>query len=101
MKAVEDGQKGKEALPAISFDDREIHLKYADGRQVDVAHRDLRLNCMCALCVNEITGRLLIRPPSLLMSRPKKFTRLAITPLALLGTMAIPRESIHTRSKSL
>ncbi len=65
LKAVEDGQKGKEALPAISFDDREIHLKYADGRQVDVAHRDLRLNCMCALCVNEITGQKLINPAAI------------------------------------
>ena len=50
------------ALPEISFDEGAIHLTYPNGKRIDVENRALRLNCMCALCVNELTGQKLINP---------------------------------------
>ncbi|MDO8675353.1 MAG: P-loop NTPase [Candidatus Omnitrophota bacterium] len=62
LDAVKAQAQAKEQLPEVSFDAEHIHLKFADGRQVQVKNRDLRLNCMCALCVSELTGQKLIAP---------------------------------------
>ncbi len=62
LKALHAQAQNKESLPQASFDAEHIYLKYADGRHVQVSNHDVRLNCMCALCVNELTGQKLITP---------------------------------------
>ncbi len=62
VQAVQAQAQAKQQLPQVSFDAEHIRLKFADGRQVQVKNRDLRLNCMCALCANELTGQKLITP---------------------------------------
>ena len=60
LKAIEAQAQVKEALPQVSFDAQHIFLKFTDGRQMQIQNRQLRLSCMCALCVNEISGQKLI-----------------------------------------
>ena len=48
-------------IPEIKFDSKNIMLNWSDGTQITVANRDLRLSCECALCVNEITGKKLLK----------------------------------------
>ena len=31
-------------------------------KKIQVKNRDVRLNCMCALCINELTGKKIISP---------------------------------------
>ncbi len=49
-------------LPEFSFDAQHVYLKFPDGKQVKVNNRDLRLKCMCAVCINEMTGKKMIDP---------------------------------------
>ncbi len=43
-------------LPQISFNPQEITLTWKDGTSQKVSNRQLRANCQCALCINEMTG---------------------------------------------
>lgn len=58
--AITELEKSSSALPAVTFDETHVSVAYPDGRQKRIPNRDLRLNCMCALCVNEITGKKII-----------------------------------------
>ncbi len=87
LKAVDVLHTTQVVLPEISFDKDSIHLKYNDGRRVDVKNRDLRLNCMCALCVNEISGQKLINPAKIpLEIAPKEITPLGNYALGITWT---------------
>ena len=48
-------------LPDIKVGDAEIIFHWPEGGSSKVSHRELRLSCQCALCVNELTGEKLIR----------------------------------------
>jgi ATP-binding protein involved in chromosome partitioning len=43
-------------IPKIKLEDKRISLEWQDGTDDHVDYRVLRLNCRCALCVNELTG---------------------------------------------
>lgn len=59
LESIEDKKEG-EAIPRIKFDENHITLTFEDGRKCVVAHKDVRLNCPCALCVNELTHERMI-----------------------------------------
>lgn len=48
-------------VPIIRFDATHTFLKWPDGEEIKVKNRDLRLSCRCALCVNEMTGELILK----------------------------------------
>ncbi len=48
-------------VPVIRFDATHTFLKWPDGEEIKVNNRDLRLSCRCALCVNEMTGELMLK----------------------------------------
>ncbi len=47
-------------IPQTRFDDQFITLTWEDGAEIKISNRDLRLNCKCAVCVDEISGKQLI-----------------------------------------
>lgn len=48
-------------LPEIHFDATHTFLKWPDGEEAKVSNHDLRLSCRCAICVNEISGEVLLK----------------------------------------
>jgi ATP-binding protein involved in chromosome partitioning len=77
LKALDTQAHASKSLPQISFDAQHIRLKFPDGRQIQVKNRDLRLNCACALCRDEINGKSLINPDKIKADiAPKEITPL-------------------------
>ena len=75
--SIDAMEQSKQTLPAVSFDAEYIRLDYPDGKQLKVKNRDVRLNCMCALCINEITGKKLINAATIRADiAPKEITPL-------------------------
>lgn len=48
-------------VPKFQFDKQNIILKWPDEGEWIVSNRDVRLSCRCALCVNELTGAILLK----------------------------------------
>ena len=77
LKAVEEQARAKTSLPQAGFDAQHIYLTFPDGHKVQANNRDIRLNCMCALCVNELSGKKLIDPAKIRPDiAPKEITAL-------------------------
>lgn len=52
-------------IPKASFDQAKVTLQWADGRQVEVSNRTLRLSCRCALCMDEMSGKPILNPATI------------------------------------
>lgn len=48
-------------IPKVEFDQDYVTLTLPDGTRTRVANRDLRLSCGCALCVDERSGKQLLK----------------------------------------
>jgi ATP-binding protein involved in chromosome partitioning len=46
-------------------DPRTLSVLWQDGRRDDLDVRDVRLACMCALCVNEMSGKRMLDPKTI------------------------------------
>ena len=60
VQSIDKQSTEKNALPKIEFNEKEIIFNWNDGIIQKINNRELRLNCRCALCVNEITGASLL-----------------------------------------
>lgn len=56
IRALGKSKVEERNLPQISFNAEEITLTWSDGKSEKVSNRQLRANCQCALCINEMTG---------------------------------------------
>ncbi|HBR14053.1 MAG TPA: hypothetical protein DD723_00715 [Candidatus Omnitrophica bacterium] len=67
----------KKQIPAIRFDESNTYLTWPSGEVTSVSHRDLRLSCRCALCINEMTGEQILQETDVPAAiAPKKITPL-------------------------
>lgn len=82
LAALDKVPARKQDIPKVEFDQNYVTLTWPDGMQARVANRDLRLSCGCALCVDERTGKPLLK---------EKNIRADIAPTAItpLGNYAI------------
>ena len=60
-RALGKSSISQKQIPEIIFDQNHISLKWPDGERATVSNRAVRLSCRCALCMNELTGELLLR----------------------------------------
>ncbi len=60
--SIEHSLKFQEVLKDVEVLDGSVKLKFIDGRELSSRIYDLRMNCQCALCVSEVTGKRLIDP---------------------------------------
>jgi DUF971 family protein len=51
-------------LPAVSFDAEAVAILWPDGSACRYPYRYLRMQCACAACVEEMTGRKLLKVSS-------------------------------------
>ena len=75
--SIEQSAKFQETLKDAELVDGEVVLSFVDGRQLSAKPYDLRMNCMCALCVSEVTGKSLIDQDKI----PKDISVKEVTPL--------------------
>ncbi len=61
MRALGKSNILQKQIPEIKFDATHTFLRWPDGEEIKVKNRDLRLSCRCALCVNEMTGEVLLK----------------------------------------
>jgi len=61
MRALGKSNILQKQIPTIRFDASNTFLKWPDGEELKVNNRALRLSCRCALCVNEMTGQLMLK----------------------------------------
>ncbi len=50
------GAGGTQQIPKIKFDENQLILKWSENDFVSLDHKTVRLQCPCAVCVDEMTG---------------------------------------------
>lgn len=55
----------KKQVPDVRFDAAATTLTWPDGEEISVDNRRLRMSCRCALCVNELTGEVILNGESI------------------------------------
>lgn len=61
LAVLDKFSREQRVIPKVEFDQNYVTLTWPDGTQARVANRDLRLSCGCALCVDERTGKPLLK----------------------------------------
>lgn len=61
IRSLGRSQMEEKDLPQITFNAQEITLTWKNGKTQKVNNRQLRLNCQCALCINELTGEKILQ----------------------------------------
>ena len=61
LEALDRAKTQQRTIPEVGFDQNNVTLTWPDGTQTRVANRDLRLSCGCALCIDERTGKQLLK----------------------------------------
>lgn len=61
LKSVKDRETSIKQIPKVEMLPKELKLTWPDGSTAQVSFRELRLSCQCALCVNEITGKKVLK----------------------------------------
>lgn len=75
LELLEHQKTASKALPVVTFDNQSLQLVFPDGRTLRLDHRQVRLACQCALCINEITGKNMINPAKIRVDiAPKEIT---------------------------
>jgi Mrp family chromosome partitioning ATPase/DUF971 family protein len=60
LESIENVQSGHLSIKDAGFRDGDVVLVFSDGRELTAKAFDLRVNCPCALCVSELTGKHLV-----------------------------------------
>ncbi|MBI5416037.1 MAG: P-loop NTPase, partial [Candidatus Omnitrophica bacterium] len=61
LEALDKTGSRQKEIPAVTFDSQQVTLRWADGTQTRVSNRDLRLSCGCALCIDERSGKRILK----------------------------------------
>ena len=61
LAALEKARAQQGGIPRFEFDQNYVTLTWPDGTQARVANRALRLSCGCALCIDERSGKQLLK----------------------------------------
>ena len=61
VRALGKASVAQESI-SVDHDDERITLRWADGKTVSVANRELRASCRCAHCINEFSGEQIADP---------------------------------------
>ncbi len=84
IEAYKSSQDRKSQTPQVQFDARKVTLTWPDGSTVCVGNRDLRLSCCCAVCVDEFTGKKILKKDTIKENiAPKEITPLGHYAIAI------------------